>query len=55
MTAATSPTTSAIIYARSGPIVIAVLVNGITGPYGEAEDRIGRIAKLVVDHFDASR
>lgn len=43
-----------IIYARSGPIVIAVLVNGITGPYAEAEDRIGRIAKLVVDHFDQS-
>jgi beta-lactamase class A len=44
-----------VIYARSGPIVVAVLVNGITGPYGEAEDRIGRIAKLVVDHFDVSR
>ena len=43
-----------IIYARSGPIVIAVLVNGITGSYAEAEDRIGRIAKLVVDHFDSA-
>ena len=43
-----------IIYARSGPIVIAVLVNGVSGSYGEAEDRIGRIAKLVVDHFDSS-
>jgi 2-iminobutanoate/2-iminopropanoate deaminase len=43
-----------IIYARSGPIVIAVLANGITGSYAEAEDRIGRIAKLVVDHFDPS-
>ena len=43
-----------IIYARSGPIVIAVLVNGITGSYGEAEDRIGRIAQRVVDHFDPS-
>jgi beta-lactamase class A len=41
-----------IIYARSGPIVIAVMVNGITGPLGEAEDRIGRIAKLVVEYFD---
>ena len=40
-----------IIYARSGPIVIAVLVNGVSGSYGEAEDRIGRIAQLVVDHF----
>jgi reactive intermediate/imine deaminase len=43
-----------IVYARSGPIVIAVLVNGITGSYGEAEDRIGRIGRLVVDHFDRS-
>ena len=43
-----------IIYSRSGPIVIAVMVNGITGNYGEAEDRIGRIAKFVVDHFDRS-
>ncbi|MCA1583602.1 MAG: serine hydrolase [Acidobacteria bacterium] len=42
-----------IIYSRSGPIVIAVLVNGVTGSLGEAEDRIGRIAKLVVDHFDS--
>ena len=40
-----------ILYADSGPIVTAVLVNGITGPYGEAEDRIGRIATLIVDHF----
>ena len=41
-----------IIYAGSGPIVIALLASGITGSYGEAEDRIGRIAKLVVEHFD---
>ena len=34
-----------VIYARSGPIVIAVLANGITGWYGEAEDRIGRVAQ----------
>lgn len=41
-----------IIYTRSGPVVIAVFASGITGPYGDAEDRIGRIGKLVVDHFD---
>ena len=41
-----------ILYSRSGPIVVAALVSGITGSYGEAEDRIGRIAKRVVDHFD---
>jgi reactive intermediate/imine deaminase len=43
-----------IIYSRSGPIVIAALVTGITGSYGEAEDRIGRLAKAVVDHFDGA-
>ena len=43
-----------IIDARSGPIVIAALVTGITGSYGEAEDRIGRIARHVVDHFDGA-
>ena len=41
-----------IIYSRSGPIVIAVMVNRIEGPIGEAEDRIGRLAAVVVDHFD---
>ena len=43
-----------IIDARSGPIVIAAMVTGITGSYGEAEDRIGRIAAAVVDHFDGA-
>jgi beta-lactamase class A len=43
-----------IAYARSGPIVIAFLSNGITGSYGEAEDRIGRLAKIVVDYFDGT-
>ena len=41
-----------IIYSRSGPIVIAVMVTGIRGSLGEAEDRIGRLAQLVVNHFD---
>jgi reactive intermediate/imine deaminase len=41
-----------IIYSRSGPIVIAVMVTGIEGSLGEAEDRIGRLAELVVNHFD---
>jgi reactive intermediate/imine deaminase len=42
-----------IIYSRSGPIVIAVMVTGIRGSLGEAEDQIGRIAQLIVRHFDA--
>ncbi len=41
-----------IIYSRSGPIVIAVMVTGIRGSLGEAEDQIGRLAELVVNHFD---
>lgn len=41
-----------VIYSRSGPIVIAVMVTGVRGLLGEAEDRIGRIAQLVVNHFD---
>jgi beta-lactamase class A len=41
-----------IIYARSGPIVVSYLGNAITGNYGEAEDRIGRFAQQLVEHFD---
>ena len=41
-----------IIYARSGPIVVSFLGNAITGPYGEAEDRIGRLAQQIVEYFD---
>jgi reactive intermediate/imine deaminase len=43
-----------IIYSRSGPIVIAVMVNGVRGSLGEAEDGIGRLAARVVDHFDGA-
>ena len=41
-----------IIYSRSGPIVVAALVAGVTGPLGETEDRIGHLAKTIVDRFD---
>lgn len=44
-----------VVYARSGPIVIAFFANAIEGPYGEAEDRIGRIAQLIVEYFDGVR
>jgi beta-lactamase class A len=43
-----------IIYSRSGPIVISVFTQNITGPYAETEDRIGTLARLVVDYFDGS-
>jgi beta-lactamase class A len=41
-----------IIYARSGPLVVSFLGNAITGNYGEAEDRIGRFAQQLLEHFD---
>jgi beta-lactamase class A len=41
-----------IIYARSGPIAVSYLGNAITGNYGEAEDRIGRLAQQLVEYFD---
>lgn len=44
-----------IIYARSGPIVVAVFTIQIKEPYGELEDRIGRIARIIVDYFDGRR
>lgn len=44
-----------IVFARSGPIVISFFANAIEGSYGEAEDRIGRIAQLIVGYFDGSQ
>ena len=41
-----------IIFARSGPIVVAFFANEITGSYGEAEDAIGEVARRIVDYFD---
>ena len=44
-----------VVYAKSGPIVIAFFANAIEGSYGEAEDREGRIAQLIVEYFDGAR
>ena len=44
-----------VVFAKSGPIVIAFFANAIEGPYGEAEDRIGRIAQLIVEYFDGAQ
>jgi beta-lactamase class A len=41
-----------VIYARSGPIVIAFLTNAIREPYAEMEDRMGRTTRAIVDYFD---
>ena len=43
-----------VVYATSGPIVIAFFGNAIEGSYGEAEDRTGRIAQLIVEYFDGT-
>jgi beta-lactamase class A len=44
-----------IDFARSGPIVVSFFANAIEGSYGEAEDRIGRIAQLIVGYFDGAQ
>jgi beta-lactamase class A len=41
-----------VIFTRSGPVVVAFFVNAIEGPFGEAEDRIGRVAQIIVEYFD---
>ena len=43
-----------IIFARSGPIVVSFFANSIEGPFGEAEDRIGRIGQMIVEYFDGN-
>jgi beta-lactamase class A len=42
-----------IIYSPSGPIVVAVFANDLGGDYEDEEDRIGRIGRVIVDHFTA--
>ncbi|MGE3274884.1 MAG: serine hydrolase [Vicinamibacterales bacterium] len=41
-----------IVFAESGPIVVSFFVNEIHEPYGEAEDRMGAVARRIVDYFD---
>lgn len=41
-----------VIYTRSGPVVVSFLLNGIREPYAEAEDRMGQVARLLVEYFD---
>lgn len=43
-----------MVYARSGTIVISFFTMGITGPYAETEDRIGRVSQLIVEYFDGA-
>jgi beta-lactamase class A len=44
-----------IVYARSGPIVIAFFTASNTAPYAELEDRIGQVSKMIVDYFDGGQ
>jgi beta-lactamase class A len=44
-----------IIFTRSGPVVVSFFANAIDGPFAEAEDRIGRIAQLIVAYFDGAQ
>jgi len=39
-------------YHASGAIVVAFLVNEITGSYGEAEDQMGRTMQKIAEHYD---
>ncbi len=41
-----------IIYARSGPIVVAFFATGVKGSYAEAEDRIGRLGAAILKYFE---
>ena len=41
-----------IVYAKSGPIVVSFFLNAITEPYGDAEDRMGRLTQQIVEYFD---
>jgi hypothetical protein len=43
-----------IVFARSGPIIVSFFTNAIEGPYGEAEDRMGRITQMIVAYFDGA-
>ncbi|MGZ7008404.1 MAG: serine hydrolase, partial [Ilumatobacteraceae bacterium] len=41
-----------MIYAKSGPIVFAFYTFGYTGLASEADDRLGAVARLIVEYFD---
>ena len=45
----------ALVSARSGTVIISFFVNGVTGSYGEAEDRMGRAAREIVNYFDGGQ
>lgn len=44
-----------IVYAPSGPIIVAVFANDLGGDYTEEEARIGRIGRVILDNFERPR
>ena len=43
-----------MIYAKSGTILIAFMTMGYTGLAADADDRLGAVARLVVEYFDGA-
>jgi beta-lactamase class A len=43
-----------IVYAKSGPILMSFFTLGAVKEYGELEDRVGRMARNIVDYFDGA-
>ncbi len=43
-----------MIYARSGPIIIAFYTIGYEGLAADADDRLGHVARLIVEYFDGA-
>ncbi|HEX3450800.1 MAG TPA: serine hydrolase [Isosphaeraceae bacterium] len=41
-----------MIYAKSGTIIMSFFTLGNTGVYAETEDRMGQLARLIVEYFD---
>ena len=43
-----------MIYAKSGTIVVAFYSMGYTGLTADADDRLGHVARLIVEYFDGA-
>ena len=41
-----------MVYAKSGTIIMSFFTMGNTGVYAETEDRMGQVARLIVEYFD---
>jgi beta-lactamase class A len=43
-----------MIYAKSGPIIISFFTIGYTGLAADADDKLGAVARLIVEYFDGA-